>query len=325
MHIEAFEVSRPLAQDFRISRGTKTHAHSVIVKLSDNEFIGKGECLPYPRYGGSPKESLQALSTLHKSQFELEDFQSIQQLALPMDAKNALDCAVWDLRAKQSGKRVWELMDITEPKPLRTAQTLSLDTPKMMANSAQRLAPDAVIKVKLGSQQDLEAIRAIRFVRPQAQMLIDANEGWSVDDYQFLIHELHALHIALIEQPLRAEDDEALADLPRPIPLCADESFHAKSDISRIKSLYDCINIKLDKTGGLTPAYEILQLAKSEGLKIMMGCMVASSLSMAPAFLLAGKADFVDLDGPLFLKEDIEQGIDYQDGIMQPYNALLWG
>lgn len=316
-------ISRSLSQAFVIARGSRTSARSILVELEGGGKCGRGEAVAYARYGQTPKGELAKLTAL--PEFDLD--QNPGTILPACAARNALDCALWDLRAKLSGKPVYELLGIDAPKPVQTAQTLSLGAPDDMAQAALALADDALIKIKLGAKGDLERIRAIRAAKPAARLILDANEGWSQAEYLSLIDEFVALGVEMIEQPFPVENDSALADLPRPIPICADESAHEASGLDRLDGLYDLINIKLDKTGGLSGALELAKAAKSREIPYMVGCMLASSLSMAPAQLLTGGAHFIDLDGPLFIAPDDDEhpAIRYESGIMHPALRELWG
>lgn len=296
-----------------ISRGAKTQAHVIEVHLSEQGIVGKGEAVPYARYGETVEDCVDAINS--GKPFD----------ELPFAARNAFDAAYLDLRAKVSARSVWECLGLEKPVAVRTAQTLSLGTADEMAKNAQSLPENALIKMKLGGADDINAVRAVRKVRPGAQLIVDANEGWSVDDYHQIIPELVAAGVEMIEQPFHADRDEVLQTLERPIAICADESVHTTKDLPRLSTLYDMINIKLDKTGGLSEALRLKRAAQNLGLRIMIGCMVGSSRAMAPAQLLAHDAEYVDLDGPLFLAKDVEPAIEYVDGIMYPAQRTLWG
>jgi len=248
------------------------------------------------------------------------------QTLLPAGAaRNALDCALWDLEAKRSGRRVWQLAALPEPGPVMTAYTLTLDTPEKMGAAARENALRPLLKLKLSGAGDLDRVRAVRVNAPNAALIIDANEGWSVEDYRLLAPKLAGLGVTMIEQPFPAGDDGALAELPRPVPVCADEPCHTGDDLARLVGCYDAVNIKLDKSGGLTEALSMRSAARALGLKLMVGCMVATSLSMAPAQLLAQDADWADLDGPLLLAEDRSPGLLYRGSTVFPPEAALWG
>jgi len=240
-------------------------------------------------------------------------------------ARNALDVALWDLEAKRSGSSVWALAGIAEPHPVVTAYTLSVDTPERMAAAAREEAHRPLLKLKLTGAGDLERVRAVRAGAPQATLIVDANEAWTLDHLRDYAPALAALGVALIEQPLPAGQDAALAGLPRPVPLCADESCHTSADLAALAGRYDYVNIKLDKTGGLTEGLRLLHAARAQGFKIMVGCMIGSSLAMAPAMLLAQDAEFVDLDAPLLLARDRQPGLRYEGSTVYPPKPNLWG
>ncbi len=312
--------SWPIAGTFTIARGSKTTADVIVVELNQGQTIGWGEGVPYKRYGETVwqcRESLENVKALIEAG-EMPD-------SLPMAARNALDSARWDLRAKLEGKPVWKLAGLSEPKPLTTAFTIGLDTPEAMAAKAASVSNLPLLKIKLGKPGDADRLAAIRASVPRARLIVDANEGWSPEILPAMLAACKTHGIELVEQPLPAGADDFLKDLKRDVLICADESAHTSQGLSELAGKYDAINIKLDKTGGLTEALAMAQAAKSQGFKIMVGCMVGTSLSMAPAFLVAQLADYVDLDGPLLLAADREPGIAYQDGLMQPPVKALWG
>ena len=321
MKIEISHESFPLKSAFRISRGSKTTADVVTVKLTRNGVQGWGECVPYARYGETVKSVIEQLQSLplHITRTELIG-------TLPAGAaRNALDCAILDLTAKETNNRVWELAKLPKPQPVQTAFTLSLDTVENMTRAAAENAHRPILKLKVGTPDDLDRLVAVRDAAPDAKLVIDANEGWTIDDYHMLIDHLVDLNVALIEQPFPAGQDACLADLNRPIPICADESVHTSSDLPALFGKYDCINIKLDKSGGLTAAIELKANAQAMGFDIIVGCMVGTSLAMAPALLLASDATLVDLDGPLLLAKDRDTPISYDARGMHPAPAELWG
>ena len=321
MKIDVSQDSFPLKSAFRISRGSKTTADVVTVKLTRNGVQGWGECVPYPRYG----ETVESVT---------EQLQSVPPHITPADlietlpagaARNALDCAIWDVKAKETNRRVWQLANLPKPKPVQTAFTLSLGTVENMTRAATQNAHRPILKLKVGTPDDLDRLVAVRNAAPDAKLVIDANEGWTIDDYQLLIDHLVDMNIALIEQPFPAGQDACLSNLDRPIPICADESVHTSEDLPALVGKYDCLNIKLDKTGGLTTAIDLKAKAQAMGFDIMVGCMVGTSLSMAPALLLASDATLVDLDGPLLLTKDRDTPISYDARGMHPAPAELWG
>ena len=316
----------PIRGTFTISRGSKTEAHVVVVTLRDGDTVARGECLPYPRYDETV-ESVTAQIEAARADIEAGiDRQALLRRMPAGAARNAVDCALWDLEAKQTGKRAWELAGVPEPRGVVTAYTLSLEPPAQMAEAARAAAARPLLKLKLaGDDMDIDRVAAVRQAAPDSRLIIDANEGWASTDTARLLQEMARLGVALVKQPLPASDDAALADIERAVPVCADESCHTSDKFQRLVGRYDAINIKLDKTGGLTEALALAQAAEQAGLIRMVGCMLATSLSMAPALLLTGGAAFVDLDGPLWLARDRTPGLAYQGSVIQPMDAALWG
>src|SRR5947208_9469797 len=311
--IEAHEQSWPLDKPFRISRGTRAEARVVVVTVTDGRHIGRGEAVPIRRYNQSPASVLTQIESI-KSRQKL-DRQQIQKLLPAGAARNALDCALWDLEAKISGKRAWELAKIPIVHEVETSFTISLDTPAAMAAAAKAKATAPILKLKLGGDDlDLARVKAVREAAPAALVLIDANESWSREHYEEIVPALNELGVALIEQPFPADADEVLETLDHRIPVCADESCHTTTDLPRLTNRYEAINVKLDKTGGLTEALHLCERARESGFKLLIGCMVGTSLSMAPARVLASAAEYVDLDGPLLLARDREHGVSYDKG-----------
>jgi L-alanine-DL-glutamate epimerase-like enolase superfamily enzyme len=251
--------------------------------------------------------------------------EDIPNILAPHAARNALDCALWDLRAKQAGKPVWQLAGLTEPKPVVTAYTLSLDTPEAMGEAAARSSHRPLLKLKLGREGDAERLKLIRRNAPESRLIVDANEGWTPANLSQMLEACAEAGVDLVEQPLPAGNDEALRAIARAVTVCADESVHGLDTLDDLAGKYDAINIKLDKTGGLTPAIALAHAARERNLKIMVGCMLATSLAMAPAMLLTPFADVVDLDGPLLLKQDRVPGIRFEGSIINPPPANLWG
>lgn len=324
MQIDTHEEIWPLREPFRISRGSRTEARVVVVTVGDGKHTGRGEGVPLARYNQSITsvsaqiESLQGEKNL--------DRQSLQQLLPAGAARNALDCAFWDLEAKASGKRVWELANITIVPEVETSFTISLDIPEKMGAAAKANANLPVLKLKLGGDNlDLARIEAVRATAPVARLLIDANESWSPEHYQKIIPALKQLGVELIEQPFPANADDVLETLDHPIPICADESCHTSTDLSRLTNRYEVVNVKLDKTGGLTEALRLCERARAAGFKLLIGCMVSTSLGMAPARILASTADYVDLDGPLLLARDRENLLSYHDSKIGIPPRELWG
>ncbi len=310
-----------LAETFTISRGSRSEARVIAATLTAGGVSGRGECVPYARYGETP-DSVTA---------------QIEGLALPLDrgglaerlppgaARNAVDCALWDLAAKQAGLRVWQLAGLPEPRPIVTCFTLSLETPERMRAAAARNAWRPVLKIKLGTPDDMPRLEAVRAGAPRAKIVVDANEGWTAEVYAELAPHLQRLGVAMVEQPLPAGADGMLAEIARPLPVCADESCHDRASLPGLRGKYDMVNIKLDKTGGLTEALALRDAARAAGFGVMVGCMVGTSLAMAPAVLVAQGADVVDLDGPLLLARDREPPLRYEGSEVHPPEAALWG
>ncbi|MGM0740664.1 MAG: N-acetyl-D-Glu racemase DgcA [Pseudomonadota bacterium] len=310
-----------LAQVFTISRGSRSEAQVLTVHLSDGGVSGWGECVPYARYG----ETLDSVAAQIGGLPATFDRATLQELLPAGAARNAVDCALWDLEAKRAGKRVWELAGLPEPKPEITAYTLSLDTPDAMRAQAAKHAHRPLLKIKLGTPDDMERVEAVRAGASKSRIIVDANEGWSAEAYAELAPHLVRLGVSLVEQPLPAGDDEALRGIDRPLPVCADESCHDRDSLPGLKGKYDVVNIKLDKTGGLTEALALRDAAKAEGYDVMVGCMVGSSLAMAPAVLVAQDALVTDLDGPLLLAEDRDEALTFDEAGVHPPKAALWG
>jgi L-alanine-DL-glutamate epimerase-like enolase superfamily enzyme len=324
MQIEAREEVWPLKNVFRISRGERTESRVVVVSVTDGAYVGRGEANPIRRYNQTTASVLADIESI-KGEQNL-DRQRLQKLLPAGATRNALDCALWDLEAKRSGKRVWEIANVPMKAEVETSFTLSLDKPDKMGAAAKANATIPMLKLKLGGDDlDLARVEAVRAVAPKARLLIDANESWSPDHFRKVAPALTKLGVELIEQPFPAASDEILETLEHPIPVCADESCHTSDNISRLKKRYDMINVKLDKTGGLTEALQLCTVARESGLKILIGCMVGTSLSMAPARVIASVADYVDLDGPLLLARDREQGLVYRRGKIDIPSRELWG
>jgi L-alanine-DL-glutamate epimerase-like enolase superfamily enzyme len=314
----------PIAGKFTIARGAKTEAHVLVVTLEKDGFSGRGEAVPYARYGESMDGCVEALKALAPSIDDTLTLAQIQALLPAGAARNALDCAFWDLEAKRTGIAVVQRLKITL-KPLTTAYTLSLDTPDAMAAQARINAHRPLLKLKIGAKDDLTRIGAVHRAAPNAALIVDANEGLRFDDFAHMAPDLKRLKVALVEQPLSVAEDEALEGFNSPVPLCADESLHTRAELTRCARLYGYVNIKLDKTGGLSEAMALKAEAEALGLGIMVGCMVATSLSMAPAMLVAQGATFVDLDGPLLLAHDREHGLKIDGSTLYPPSPQLWG
>src|SRR6267143_2078765 len=313
----------PLDKPFRIARGVRTEARVIVVTVSDGQHTGRAEAVPSKRYRETVASAIAQLEQVF-SNGERIDRGRVQQLLPAGAARNALDCALWDLEAKVSGKRAWELANIQVANAVQTALTISLDTPERMAADAKGNAP--ILKPKLGGDDlDLPRVEAVRQEAPAAHLLVDANESWSPSHYRDIVSALGRLGVELIEQPFPADADGVLKTLDHPVPVCADESCHVSADLSRLVNQYEAINIKLDKTGGLTEALLLTERARENRFKILIGCMVCTSLGIAPARLLAAAADYIDLDGPLLLAGDRHHGLAYQDGKIGLPSRELWG
>ncbi|MGH6952588.1 MAG: N-acetyl-D-Glu racemase DgcA [Alphaproteobacteria bacterium] len=317
--------SWPIRGTFTISRGSKTAAEVVVVELAAGGARGRGECVPYPRYGETTDGVVAALEGLRREVESGLDRERLQEALAPGAARNALDCALWDLEAKRARRRAWQLAGLIEPRPLTTAYTLSLDTPARMAEAAARESARPLLKLKVTGSGDLERVAAVHRSAPRARLVVDANEAWTAAEFESFAPRLAALGVEMIEQPLPAAADEPLARLLRPIPVCADEACHDRRSLARLIGRYDMINIKLDKTGGLTEALALKREAEAAGLGIMVGCMISTSLAMAPAVLVAEGARVVDLDGPLLLEADRPEGLRYEGSLLYPPDARLWG
>ena len=316
----------PLAGAFTISRGSKTEAVVVVAELSDGTHRGRGESVPYARYGETPDGIVATIETLRPALRQGLDRAALQHALGPGAARNALDCAYWDVNARQSGRRAYELAAIPSPVPLTTAYTISLATAVEMAAAAERAAWRLLLKIKLGGgEEDVARIAAVRRAAPRADLIVDANEGWNADNFQENFAACADAGVTLIEQPLPEGHDDALARIKRPIPVCADESVHDRTSLDALAGKYDAVNIKLDKAGGLTEALALAAEAERRGFAIMVGCMVATSLAMAPAMLVAGQARYVDLDGPLLLAKDRADGLRYDGSLVYPPESALWG
>lgn len=311
----------PLAEPFVIARGTKTEARVVVVTMRQDGLEARGECVPYARYGETPETTAALIESLGAPTSHGE----LLRMLPPGAARNALDCALWDLEAKLAGVPVATLAGRPEPGARETCYTLSLDTPAAMAAAALRVPHLKLLKLKLGGEGDAERMRAVRAARRDARLVGDANEAWTVAMLSPLLAVAQETGFEVIEQPLPAGADSPLAGFERPVPLCADESAHAAADIPALAELYDAVNIKLDKAGGLTEALAMADAARAAGLDIMAGSMVSTSLAVAPAMLVAQYARWVDLDGPILLARDREHAVTIRDGIIEPPDRTLWG
>jgi len=317
----------PLREAFTISRGSKTEAVVVVAELTDGTHCGRGECVPYARYGETPDAIVAAIEAMRPALDRRLDRTALQA-AMPLGAaRNALDCAYWDVNAKESGLPVHELAGLVAPGPRITAYTISLGTPAAMAEAAERAASRPLLKVKLGGPDaaDDERIKAVRRAAPRAELIVDANEGWNEDNLTRNLAACADCGVTLIEQPLPEGRDAALSGLKRPVLVCADESVHGRTSLQHLSGRYDAVNIKLDKTGGLTEALALAAEAERRGFAVMIGCMVATSLSMAPAMLVAQRARVIDLDGPLLLASDRADGLRYDGSLVYPADRALWG
>jgi L-alanine-DL-glutamate epimerase-like enolase superfamily enzyme len=315
----------PIAGTFTISRGAKTEAVTVVAEVSHGGVSGRGECVPYPRYGETPEATLAALQAMQEPLSRGLDRQALQAAMPAGAARNALDCALIDLEAKTRGRRAWDLLGRPAPKACITAYTISLGSPEAMAAATAKAAHRPLLKIKLGGEDDGARIAAVRKAAPESELIVDANEAWTSDNLEQNLNECAQAGVTLVEQPLPAGQDEALMRIRRPVSVCADESVHDRKSLAALRERYDAVNIKLDKTGGLTEALAMADAAQALGFEIMVGCMVATSLAMAPAMLLASQARFVDLDGPLLLARDREGGLRYDGSLVYPPEAALWG
>ncbi len=316
----------PIAGAFAISRGSKTEAVVVVAELSDGTHRGRGESVPYARYGETPDGIVATIEAMRPALQRGLDRAALQRAMTPGAARNALDCAYWDVNARQTNRRVYELAGITAPSPLVTAYTISLAPVAEMAAAAERAAWRPLLKVKLGGgDDDGKRIAAVRRAAPCAEIVVDANEGWNAENFEQHFAACADAGVTLIEQPLPEGRDEALARIKRPIPVCADESLHDRASLKALAGKYDAVNVKLDKAGGLTEALALAAEAERRGLAIMVGCMVATSLAMAPAMLVAQRGRLVDLDGPLLLAKDRPDGLRYEGSLVYPPEPSLWG
>lgn len=310
-----------LREPFVIARGSRTHARVLTVTVTRNGIAGRGECVPYARYGETMEGVAAQIATLPEGVTR----QALQDALPPGAARNAVDCALWDHAAKAAGRRVWHLMGLPAPGPRITAFTLSLDTPDAMRAAAARHAHRPVLKIKLGTPDDMPRLEAVRQGAPRTPIIVDANEGWTAPVYAELAPHLIRLGVQLVEQPLPAGADDLLAEIARPLPVCADESCHDRASLPALRGKYDVVNVKLDKAGGLTEAMALAHDARAMGFGLMVGCMVGTSLAMAPAVLAAQAAAYVDLDGPLLLRDDRDHPLRYDGDGVHPPTAELWG
>ena len=315
----------PIAGTFTISRGSKTEADVIVCAITEADRTGRGECVPYRHYGETIDSVTGAIESARRAIENGADRSELQNILPFGAARNALDCALWDLEAKLSGSSVASRVCAKAAAPIVTAYTLSLGTPEAMAAQARANADRPLLKVKIGGDGDAERIRAVASAAPRSRLILDANEGWTDDNLAANLAAAAGLGVALVEQPLPSGRDALLAAIPHAVPVCADESVHVAADLPRLAGLYDAVNIKLDKAGGLTAAIELRDAARAAGMTIMVGCMVGTSLAMAPAVLLAQDADFVDLDGPLLLARDRSPALSYDGSLVSPPQPALWG
>jgi L-alanine-DL-glutamate epimerase-like enolase superfamily enzyme len=317
--------SWPVRGVFRIARGSSKEIVVVVVEIREGQAVGRGECRPYARYGETPQEVMATIEAILPDLSAGLDREALRDRLAPGAARNALDCALWDLAAKRAGQPVWKLAGLAPPRALTTAYTLSVDSPANLSEAARTQAWRPLLKLKLAGEGDLDRVAAVRANAPLARLIVDANEAWTRADYECLAPELARLDVEMLEQPFPAGADGDLATLPKPLPVCADESCHDAGSLNGLTGLYDVVNIKLDKTGGLTEALRMKALAQEHGFGVMVGCMVATSLAMAPAFLVAQDARYVDLDGPLLLAQDRQPGLRFEGSRIYPPESALWG
>jgi L-alanine-DL-glutamate epimerase-like enolase superfamily enzyme len=315
----------PLAAAFVISRGAKTEAEVVVAEIAEGPHRGRGEAVPYGRYGETVEGVLAQMASLAGAVADGLDRQALQARLPPGAARNALDCALWDLEAKRAGVRAWALAGRARLGPVKTCFTISLGSPEAMAAAARANARRPMLKLKIGGADDLEAVAAVRAAAPRARLIVDANEGLAMGDLPALTAEFARLDVKLLEQPLPADDDAALEGFDSPVPLCADESLHTRAELAACAGRYACVNVKLDKAGGLTEALALASDARARGFGLMIGSMVATSLAIAPALILAQDANAVDLDGPLLLARDRDPGLAITGSLIEPPTPALWG
>ncbi|WP_426700002.1 N-acetyl-D-Glu racemase DgcA [Rhodanobacter sp. Col0626] len=318
-------LSYPLAAPFRIARGVKYAADVVMVELHQSDKVGRGESVPYGHYGESVASVVDQLETVRVDVVVGMGREELQARLPPGAARNALDAALWDLESKLSGIPVWTQLARPPRTALTSALTLGIDTPERMAAAAAEIADAGLIKIKLDADNPAARIEAVRQAAPGARLIVDPNESWTIELLRDLQPLLERTNVALLEQPLPANADDALLDFTSRIPICADEACHVATDLPRLRHRYQAVNIKLDKTGGLTEAWRLLRMARAENFMIMVGCMVGSSLGIAPAFEIAREAEFVDLDGALWLKDDYPDGVTLRNGLLMPPQPGFWG
>jgi L-alanine-DL-glutamate epimerase-like enolase superfamily enzyme len=317
--------SWPLRGVFAISRGARTQSEVVVAEVRQGDIVGRGECVPYPRYGESVAGVVSAIEQLAEPVAQGLDHTGLEARLQAGAARNALDCALWDLAAKARRQPVHELAGLPAPRPVVTAFTISLGTPDAMATHAAEARAYPLLKLKLGGDGDLERVRAVRAAVPDTRLMVDANEAWTSAQLPDYLAAMADLGVELVEQPLHAGEDTALGEVEHPVPICADESCHTSADVPRLVGRYDVVNIKLDKAGGLTEAMRVATAAHANGLRVMVGTMMGTSLLMAPAMLLASTADWVDLDGPLWLARDRDDALRWDGTHLHPPTPALWG
>ena len=315
----------PVAGSFAIARGSRTEVDVVVAELSDGTHSGRGECVPYRRYNETPEATLKSLQAMREAVARGLDRKALQTAMPAGAARNALDCALVDWEAKSAGKRAWDLLGRPVPKPCVTAYTISLGSPETMAAATEKAAHRPLLKIKLGGDGDGERIAAVRRAAPNSELIIDANEAWTPSNLEQNLAACAAAGVTMVEQPLPTDWDGMLGRIRRPVRVCADESVQDRKSLDALRGRYDAVNIKLDKSGGLTEALAMADAAMALGFDIMVGCMVATSLAMAPAMLLSAQARFVDLDGPLLLARDREGGLRYRGSMVYPPDAAFWG
>jgi len=315
----------PIRGAFKISRETRTQQPVVLVEIADGDLVGRAECVPYKRYGESMDGVVETIMSVADDIAKGIDRAGIQAKMKPGAARNGVDCALWDLEAKKSGKRVWDLAGRPAPKPVVTAFTISFDTPEKMKTDAAAAADRPLLKIKLGGDGDDARIRAVREGAPKSRLIVDPNEAWTIDHFTRFSPEFAKLGVEMIEQPLPSSNDAALASVPHPVIVCADESAHDRHHLAELKGRYEAINVKLDKTGGLTEALALTDAARAAGFEVMIGCMLSTSLAMAPAVLIAQSARWADLDGPLLLAKDREPSLRFAGSEILPFGPEVWG
>ena len=324
-HVSVHTESWPIRGVFRISRGARTKAEVVVVEVSDGGHTGRGECVPYQRYGETVAGVVTQVQGVADPVAAGLTREELLEALLPGAARNAVDCALWDVEAKQTGRRVWQLAGVPEPVPLTTAYTISLDAPHKMAEAARVQAHRPLLKIKLTGADDLARLAAVRDAAPDPRIIADANEAWTPEVFREVAPQLAALGVEMVEQPFPASEDGVLAELEHPVPICADESCHTSRDVAAIADRYELVNVKLDKTGGLTEALRVVAAAQEAGVAVMVGCMIGTSLGVAPATLLGWAARYVDLDAPLLLAEDRPGGLEFEGSVLRPPGPDFWG